>query len=67
MKSRTDLVLKAAKEVAVKYIETGRLSLSGFEQAFATIYQAIDRVVPRPGPAQDGQDTQGQEAGGQKK
>ena len=46
MRSRTDLVLKAAKEVAVKYIESGRLSLTNFGEAFASIYEAIDRVVP---------------------
>ncbi len=50
MRSRTDLVLKAAKEVAVKFIETGRLSLSGFPEAFKTIYEAIDQAVPEPLP-----------------
>ena len=56
MKSRTDLVLKAAKEVAVKYIETGRLSLSGFPKAFAEIYGAIDQVVPDSLPENSGPD-----------
>lgn len=46
MRTRTDLVLKTAKEVAVKFIETGRLSLSGFPEAFKTIYESIDQVVP---------------------
>lgn len=56
MKSRTDLVLKAAKEVAVKFIETGRLSLSGFPEAFASIYEAIDRAVPHPAPEGSGEE-----------
>ncbi len=43
---RKEMVLRAAKEVAVKYIETGRLPLSNFEEAFATIYRAIDQAVP---------------------
>lgn len=46
MDKRTDLILKTAKEVAVKYIETGRLPLSSFTDAFATIYRAVDKVVP---------------------
>ena len=49
-------MLKAAKEVAVKYIETGRLSLSGFPKAFSEIYGAIDQVVPDPLPEDSGQD-----------
>ena len=50
MRSRTDLVLKTAKEVAVKFIETGRLSLAGFPEAFAKIYESVDAVVPDPLP-----------------
>ncbi len=46
MKSRQEMILRAAKEVAVKYIETGRLSLSNFSEAFSAIYEAIDRAVP---------------------
>jgi len=45
MKSRTDVVLRAAKEVAVKYIESGQLPLSSFDKAFRKIYHAIDRAV----------------------
>lgn len=43
---RDEMVLRAAKEVAVKYIETGRLPLSNFEEAFALIHRAVDAVVP---------------------
>jgi hypothetical protein len=46
MKSRSDIILKVAKEVAVKYIETGRLPLSNFSQGFSTIYQTIEQTVP---------------------
>lgn len=49
---REEMVLRAAKEVAVKYIETGRLPLSNFEEAFALIHRSVDSVVPR----QDGQE-----------
>lgn len=43
---RDEMVLRAAKEIAVKYVETARLPLSGFREAFATIYSAIDEMVP---------------------
>jgi hypothetical protein len=46
MKDRTEQVLRTAKEVALKYIETGRLPLTSFGEAFAAIYQAVERVVP---------------------
>ena len=59
MRSRTDLVLKAAKEVTVKFIETGRLSLSGFPEAFKSIYESIDRVVPESPGEEPGQDPAG--------
>lgn len=64
MDKRTDLILKAAKEVAVKYIETGRLPLSSFTDAFETIYRAVDRMVPRPegDPDLDGSGGQEKEA-----
>ena len=50
MKSRVDLVLRTAKEVAVKYIESGQLPLSSFGKAFPVIYQAVDETVPDEEP-----------------
>ena len=46
MKNRDELVLRTAKEVAVKYIETGLLSLNAFSGAFKTIYKGVDAVLP---------------------
>ena len=54
MKSRSDMVLKAAKEVAVKYIETNRLPLAKFSEAFNAIYAAVDQAVPPEEPAESG-------------
>lgn len=50
MKTRSleEQVLRASKEIAVKFIEVGRLSPTGFAETFKTIYQAIDETV-RPG------------------
>lgn len=43
--STQDQVLKASKEVVVKFIEVGRLSPSSFAETFKTIYDAIDATV----------------------
>ncbi|RJX31048.1 MAG: hypothetical protein C4525_12060 [Desulfarculus sp.] len=40
-----EAVLKAAKEIAVKFIETGRMSLAAFDEAFPQIYRAILNAV----------------------
>jgi hypothetical protein len=38
-------ILRASKEIAVKFIEVGRLSPNGFAETFKTIYDAIDETV----------------------
>lgn len=38
-------VLKAAKEITVKFIETGRISPSNFAQFFPEIYRVVDDSV----------------------
>lgn len=38
-------VLRASKEIAVKFIEVGRLSPSNFGEVFKTIYGSIDDTV----------------------
>lgn len=43
--SLEEQVLRASKEVAVKFIEVGRLSPTGFADTFKTIYQSIDETV----------------------
>ncbi|MBF0476855.1 MAG: hypothetical protein HQK59_13705 [Deltaproteobacteria bacterium] len=46
--------MKTAKEIVIKYIETGRLSASSFDESFKAIYQSIKETVeltgPPPGP-----------------
>ena len=41
MKREEELALKAAKEVVVKFIETGRLSVNSFEDVWKRIHSAI--------------------------
>jgi hypothetical protein len=40
-----EIILKMAKEIAVKFIEVGRISPASFASSFATIYQAIEKTV----------------------
>ena len=55
---RQEALLRAAKEVALKYIETGRLSVAAFGETFPQIYATLERTLdpesPRePEPSQD--------------
>ena len=43
--SQNEQILRATKEIVVKFIETGRISPTGFPEAFKTIYQAVDETV----------------------
>lgn len=38
-------ILRASKEIVVKFIETGRVSPTGFPEAFKTIYTAVRETV----------------------
>ncbi|KJS33007.1 MAG: hypothetical protein VR64_03580 [Desulfatitalea sp. BRH_c12] len=43
--STQEQVLRASKEIAVKFIEVGRISPSNFAETFKTIYDAVDATV----------------------
>ena len=45
MASIDEQILKAAKEIAVKFIQTGRLSPTAFPEAFPSIYQTVAETV----------------------
>ncbi|MCP4668604.1 MAG: hypothetical protein GY849_19855 [Deltaproteobacteria bacterium] len=49
MKREEELVLKAAKEVMVKFIETGRLSVNSFEEEWKRIHGAISNSLKKSG------------------
>jgi hypothetical protein len=44
-KAMEEQILRASKEIAVKFIETGRLSPTGFADTFKSIYQAVRQTV----------------------
>lgn len=50
--SMQEQILRASKEIAVKFIEVGRLSPGSFPETFKTIYEAIDRTVQPAGAEQ---------------
>jgi hypothetical protein len=47
-------ILRAAKEVVVKFIETGRVSPTSFSEVFKSVYKTVFEAVHGPGdPAGD--------------
>ncbi|MCB2185888.1 MAG: hypothetical protein KQJ78_05685 [Deltaproteobacteria bacterium] len=46
---RQDAVLKASKEIAVKFIETGRLTVASFGETFRQIYKGVKEAVEEEG------------------
>lgn len=59
--SMQEQILRASKEIAVKFIEVGRLSPSSFPETFKSVYDAIDATVNAPQTTQagDGPDEEG--------
>ena len=45
MGSTDEQILKTAKEIMVKFIETGRISPTGFNETFKSIYKAVEAAV----------------------
>jgi len=41
MKEDKEIALKATKEIVVKFIEVGRLSVSSFEETWRLVYRTI--------------------------
>lgn len=52
MASMDEQILRAAKEVVVKFIEAGRVSPTGFPETFQTVYETIEQAV-RKTPSED--------------
>jgi len=38
-------ILRASKEIVVKFIETGRVSPTGFNETFKSIYKSVEEAV----------------------
>ena len=45
MGSMNELVLRATKEIVVKFIETGRVGPAGFYETFKTVYTTVQEFA----------------------
>ena len=49
-------ILRATKEIVVKFIENGRISPSGFHETFESIYHTVEKTAKaavKPPPAEE--------------
>ena len=51
MASLDEQILRAVKEIVVKFIETGRLSPTGFHDTFREVYSTVATTVKGEGNA----------------
>jgi hypothetical protein len=45
MSSMDEQILRATKEIVVKFIEAGRISPEGFHEKFRSIYTTVENAV----------------------
>lgn len=50
MSSVDEQILRAAKEIVVKFIETGRISPTTFPETFRSVYAAVNETVKGHAP-----------------
>jgi predicted transcriptional regulator len=48
MKQEEELVLKVTKEIVVKFIEMGRLSVNSFDEVFKQIHKTVGDSLREP-------------------
>ena len=53
MKKDQELVLKITKEIVVKFIEVGRLSVNSFEEVWNNVHQAVRDSLAETGSVED--------------
>lgn len=47
MKREDELVLKITKEIVVKFIEVGRLSVSSFDEVWNNVHESVDASLKK--------------------
>lgn len=59
MGSIDELILRATKEIVVKFIETGRVGPAGFHETFKTVYNTVEEIAKgaKQKPEQDTEST----------
>ena len=60
MASMDEQILRATKEIVVKFIEAGRVSPTGFSETFNTVYRTVEKTVK-------GTDSEDEDSGGEAK
>jgi hypothetical protein len=50
MKKEDELVLKVTKEIVIKFIEVGRLSVNSFDEVWDNIHRSVARTLKSEGP-----------------
>ena len=53
MGAKDEQILRAAKEIVVKFIEVGRISPAGFHETFKSIYSTVKEAVNDSGKASE--------------
>ena len=53
MRQEEEIVTKVTKEVVIKFIEVGRLSLNSFEDAWNQIYSAVSGTLKQSDKGSD--------------
>ena len=61
MASIDEQILRATKEIVVKFIEGGRISPTGFQKAFKGIYDTVAETVKGPAEVSETQSPEEQE------
>jgi len=51
MKKEDELALKVTKEIVIKFIEVGRLTVNSFDEVWENIYGSITRSLKKNDPA----------------
>lgn len=59
MGSIDEQILRATKEIVVKFIETGRISPTGFHETFQSIYKTVETAAR--GKADERRDDEGEQ------
>jgi hypothetical protein len=54
--SQDEQILRVTKEIVVKFIETGRLSPTGFADTFKTVYRTVDDTVKGVASSEESQE-----------
>ncbi|MCG6908892.1 MAG: hypothetical protein LJE94_02070 [Deltaproteobacteria bacterium] len=53
MASMDEQILRAVKEIVVKFIEAGRVSPTGFEETFKSVYRTVSETARGAGASDE--------------